>query len=32
MNAMGCLLKGEEKGIKKEIGKIVYDLWIHKGM
>ena len=32
MNALKCLLRAEEKGVKKEIGKIVHDLWIEKGM
>ena len=31
-NALECLLRAEEKGVKKGIGKIVHDLWIEKGM
>ena len=32
MNVLECLLRAEKKGVKKGIGKIVYDLWIEKGM
>ena len=32
MNALECLLRAEEKGVKKGIGKIVHDLWIEMGM
>ena len=32
MNALECLLRAEEKGLKIVIGKIVHDLWIEKGM
>ena len=32
MNALECLLRAEEKGVKKGIGKIVHDLWIKMGM
>ena len=32
MNALECLLRAEEKGVKKEIAKIVHDLWIEMGM
>ena len=32
MNALECLLRAEEKGVKKGIGKVVHDLWIEKGM
>ena len=32
MNPSECLLRVEKKGIKKEIGKIVHDFWIEKGM
>ena len=32
MNDMECLIRAEKKGAKKEIWKIVYDLWIEKGM
>ena len=30
MNALECLLRAEERGVKKGIGKIVHDLWIEK--
>ena len=32
MNALERLLRPEEKGVKKEIGKRVHDLWIENGM
>ena len=32
MNDMECLIRAEKKGAKKEIWKIVHDLWIEKGM
>ena len=32
MNDMKCLIRAEKKGAKKEIWKIVHDLWIEKGM
>ena len=32
MNALECLLRAEEKGVKKGIGKIVHDLWIEMGI
>ena len=32
MNALECLLRADEKGVKKGIGKIVHDLWIKMGM
>ena len=32
MNALECLFREEEKVVKNEIGKIVHDLWIKKGM
>ena len=32
MNALECLLRAEGKGVEKEIGKIVHDLWIEKEM
>ena len=32
MNALECLLRAEEKGVKKGIGKIVHDLWIKMGL
>ena len=32
MNVLECLLRAEEKGVKKGIGKIVHDLWIEMGM
>ena len=32
MNALGCLLTVEKKGVKKVIGKIVHDLRIEKGI
>ena len=32
MNALECLLRAEEKGVKKRIGKIVHDLWIEMAM
>ena len=32
MDVLECLLRAEKKGVKKGIGKIVYDLWIEKGM
>ena len=32
MNALECLLRAEEKEVKKGIGKIVHDLWIEMGM
>ena len=32
MNALERLLRAEEKGVKKGIGKIVHDLWMEKAM
>ena len=32
MNALECLLRAEEKGVKKGIGKIMHDLWTEMGM
>ena len=32
MNALKCLLRAEKNAVKKEIEKIVHDLWIEKGM
>ena len=32
MNSLECLLRAEERGVKKWIGKIVHGLWIEKGM
>ena len=32
MNSLECLLRAEERGFEKWIGKIVHGLWIEKGM